>query len=215
MKHGFAHGDYRQTVLRPSPTFLHSGGIVHIGEAATYRFDGYKDSIIEFLVKPENIDRVLRFEKNTKKDEYGTEFSDSNLFILVSELISGPTTPGGAIVEGIRQAAGGLAVGAITSSIAALGAAGRTIITIYEIASGVDKVVSTHFDVKAKATALASKQMYKNKFTRQVHHKFHKRISVALRGRVNASLARAHKIIDTGGTSLTCGALAALVDARA
>lgn len=214
MKHGFLKGDYRSLILQPSPSFFVANSLVHIGEQATYRFDGYKQSIIEFLVKPENIDRVLRFEKNTSVDEYGTSFSDSNLFIIVSELSSGPTTPGGAVIESVRQAAGGLALGAITGTVAALGAVGHAVVAVYEIISGVDSVVSNHVDLRAKAADLASKKMYKNPVTRQLHHKMSSRIGVGLRGRVNASVERAYKVIDTGSTSITCGALAVLINER-
>lgn len=209
MKHGYAGGDYRMTTMQESPAWKF-GGPIKIGEASTYIFRGYKESIIEFLLKPENIDRVLEFRKNTSKDEYGTEFSDSNLHVIFSNLVSGPTTPGGAIVESVRQAAGGIATGVITGTIAALGAGARTVVQIYEIASGANSMLN----IGTTITDLAGKQMYKNKLTRQIHHKFHSRIEVALQGRVSPSKVRAHKVIDTGGTAITCGALAVLISER-
>lgn len=214
MKHGFAKGDFRGTTLWPAPAFVMGGsGPVKIHEHQTYRLDGYKDSIVEFLVRPENIDREFRFVKNTSRDEYGTGFSDCNLHVvMLGALMSGPTTPAEMAVANVRSLAGALAGGVISDAVKALGDAGRMIVDIYDAASGTESVVRRHFNVGQRATSLASKKMYKNKLTRQIHHQFHDRIGIALQGRVDPTTERNRKVIDTGGTAITGGALAALID---
>jgi len=204
MKFGFLDESIKGNPITPTAAGLighskTSSTPIKIKESQTYAFVGYKESIIEHLLKPENMRREYQFHKNTSKDEYGTEFKDCDLHLLITELTERPTTPGGAICEAVRSAAGGLAVGAVGGMVAAVGAVGNVLVTIYELASGANSIASSlGFDIRQRASQLAATKMYKSRITRQIHHTVNNKIRVALQGRVSPSKARCHKIIGVG-----------------
>ena len=186
----------------------YKGDRYHVLGQSTYRFEGYKSSILKFLLS--NRWRLARFiaAKNkgfTSDDEYGTLASgqvSGSIWVSGSEV---GQSANDVIVDTIRGAAmgavGGLGSGAILQGFNTGMDAISAMQTVNDVAGISDKLTDMSGDIKKP-----------NKVMSFMDHRFNKRIIID----VSLHMSQGHskfssKRIDTGLEELNCSQLAAIV----